>query len=230
MKKITIGRGRECDIRLDDKTDSVSRKHAIICVPFFGKMRIYDLSSNGTFVNGKKVEKPDPLPVKKGDNVNFAHLVDLDWNKFHNPYRVLRITLIAVIILLAAAAATYFTLGYDGIHKLITGKSVEKVEDSEKDDNETDTDEAEVTVHDTITVIETVSGNQVQPAPTTPAPAQKKKPAAKPSKNKKAKPDDKVKPNTSTSPTDLIKKPNPEPRKNENNSGMSQEDLRKMRS
>ena len=52
MRKITIGRGRECDIRLKDDTDTVSRKHAVLAVWPSGKMLIYDLSSTGTSVNG----------------------------------------------------------------------------------------------------------------------------------------------------------------------------------
>ena len=87
MKKITIGRGRECDIRLDDNTDKVSRRQAVITVSPTGKMMIYDTSSNGTYVNGEKVEKPAGKPIKRGDNINFAHLVDLDWDKVKNPYK-----------------------------------------------------------------------------------------------------------------------------------------------
>ena len=51
MKKIiTIGRGEEADIHIDDEL--VSRRHATIKFLPLGKMEIRDLSKNGTFVNG----------------------------------------------------------------------------------------------------------------------------------------------------------------------------------
>lgn len=113
MKKVTIGRGRECDIRLSDDSDRVSRKHAVIAVSPNGKMQIYDLSSNGTFVNGVRVEKPDGYPVKKGDKVNFANLVDLDWSKYRNPYRKLWIGVIVTLVLaLIAAIAVPLSIKY----------------------------------------------------------------------------------------------------------------------
>lgn len=105
MKKITIGRGRECDIRLSDNTDKVSRRQAVITVSPTGKMMIYDTSANGTYVNGEKVEKPAGKPIKRGDNINFAHLVDLDWEKVKNPYRKIwtMSSLFIVVVLIVAA-------------------------------------------------------------------------------------------------------------------------------
>ncbi len=107
MKKITIGRGRECDIILDDSTDTVSRRQAVITFSPFGKMMIYDTSSNGTFVNGTKVEKPDGMLVKRGDNVNFAHIADLDWDKVKNPYRGIMVSLIVMFLAAVIAAVLY---------------------------------------------------------------------------------------------------------------------------
>lgn len=103
MRKITIGRGRECDIRLKDDTDTVSRKHAVLAVWPSGKMFIYDLSSNGTSVNGVKVEKPNGYRVRRGDRVNFANLVDLDWNQVKNPYRTLNRILVGLVVLVVCA-------------------------------------------------------------------------------------------------------------------------------
>ena len=110
MRKITIGRGRECDIRLDDSTDTVSRRQAIITVSPTGKMEIYDTSSNGTFVNGEKVEKPAGKPIKRGDVINFAHIIDLDWSKVKDPYKSMKITILVVFIAAMAAVALYFVL------------------------------------------------------------------------------------------------------------------------
>lgn len=114
MKKITIGRGRECDIIIDDSTDTVSRRQAVITFSPFGKMMIYDTSSNGTFVNGIKVEKPDGMPLKRGDNVNLAHIADLDWEKVKNPYRKIMLSLL-VMFFSAVAVAILFIVFADRI-------------------------------------------------------------------------------------------------------------------
>jgi hypothetical protein len=54
---IHIGRGVGSDLHLDDS--SVSRRHAVL-VPRPGGQRILDdRSSNGTFVNGQRVEQAD---------------------------------------------------------------------------------------------------------------------------------------------------------------------------
>lgn len=135
MKKITIGRGRECDVRIDDSSDKVSRRQATIKVNFFGKMEIYDLGANGTFVNGKKVEKPNPLPVKRGDQVNFAHIVDLDWSKVRNPYKGMKIALLISIIVIAALCVVWFLFSDTIIEKLNLGDDTkDKIEKVEIDD------------------------------------------------------------------------------------------------
>lgn len=110
MRNITIGRGRECDVRLEDSTDMVSRRQAVIKVSPMGKMEIFDTSANGTYVNGEKIEKPDGKPVKRGDNVNFAHVVDLDWSKVKDPYRPIKVTVVAVLASAVVAALLYFML------------------------------------------------------------------------------------------------------------------------
>lgn len=104
MKKITIGRGRECDIRLSDQSDKVSRRQAVITFTPFGRMTIYDTSANGTFVNGERVEKPDGKSIKRGDSVNFAHAVELDWSQVKNPY-VKTFRNIAIIFTIAVVLA-----------------------------------------------------------------------------------------------------------------------------
>lgn len=112
MKKITIGRGRECDIRISDSTDRISRRQAIITFSPLGKMMIYDTSYNGTFVNGEPVVKPEGKPVKRGDNVNFARLADLDWSLVKNPYRKMWnfIFLILSVLIIAGAGLLVWSL------------------------------------------------------------------------------------------------------------------------
>jgi hypothetical protein len=57
-----IGRGLAADLRLDE--DSVSRRHAILVYRSSGSRILDDRSSNGTFVNGRRVTQED---LKDGD-------------------------------------------------------------------------------------------------------------------------------------------------------------------
>lgn len=110
MKKLTIGRGRDCNIRIEDSTDSVSRRQAVITVSLTGKMMLYDTSSNGTYVNGVKVEKPGGVVVRRGDKINFAHVADLDWNTVKDPYRSVKIVYFSVAAVLLVGAILCFSL------------------------------------------------------------------------------------------------------------------------
>lgn len=111
MKKITIGRGRDNDVRLSDVSEKVSRKQAFIEVSPLGKMKIHDTSANGTFVNGKRIEKPYGTPIKKGDKINFAEEADLDWSKIKNPYRTLYAWVIAILALAIAGGVVFWLFG-----------------------------------------------------------------------------------------------------------------------
>lgn len=68
MQRITIGRAKDNDIVLDHP--QVSRYHAVI-ERFGPRYRIRDLkSTNGTFVNGRRITKP--LDLKEGDIIKIA--------------------------------------------------------------------------------------------------------------------------------------------------------------
>ena len=77
MKIITIGRSEDCSIRL--KNANASRSHAIIIIPPFGKMKIVDLSYNGTSVSGVHLHPNIPTPIKRNQKVVFAGGETLDW-------------------------------------------------------------------------------------------------------------------------------------------------------
>lgn len=87
MKKIIIGRNNACDIVIPDTSDVVSRKQAVLMFSFWGKMILFDTSNNGTYVNGQKLENGKGIRVTRKDKVNFARIVDLDWNEVKNPYQ-----------------------------------------------------------------------------------------------------------------------------------------------
>ena len=57
-----IGRGLAADLRIDER--SVSRKHAILVPRPNGARILDDRSSNGTFVNGRRVQQAD---LRNGD-------------------------------------------------------------------------------------------------------------------------------------------------------------------
>ncbi len=67
-QRMSIGRGKLCDLALLD--DTVSRRHALLVLEE-EEWRISDLGSlNGTRVNGLRVV--DPTPVRVGDVVSFG--------------------------------------------------------------------------------------------------------------------------------------------------------------
>ena len=106
MNTYSIGRDLGCDIVINDNTDVVSRRHAVLNVGSAGKMTITDLSSNGTYVNGIKMAQGQAVPVTRKDTVSFAHVANLDWNMIPKPkpwplYIVLGIIVIAAIAWLA---------------------------------------------------------------------------------------------------------------------------------
>ncbi len=103
MKRITIGRSNDCDVVIFDETDNVSRKHLVISFDFFGKMRVSDTSSNGTFINGVRMIKGASIPVTRNDKIRLGSSIDLDWSMVQDPYN--RIRIISAISLIALVIA-----------------------------------------------------------------------------------------------------------------------------
>ena len=79
MKTYSIGRDVNCDIVINDTTDVISRRHALLNVTSSGKMTIIDQSSNGTYVNGIRISQNVPVPVTRKDTISLAHVTKLDW-------------------------------------------------------------------------------------------------------------------------------------------------------
>jgi hypothetical protein len=107
MKTITIGRGPENQVTLDDP--KISRRHALLrCYPL-GKMEIVDLSQNGTFVNGMQIANNKPYPLTRKDIVIFAHAEKLDWKQVPSPYRRIRnLILLTVTLVVAIIVCLYY--------------------------------------------------------------------------------------------------------------------------
>lgn len=111
MKTYSIGRDTNCDIVINDKTDVVSRRHALINVFPSGKMTIVDQSSNGTYVNGIRVSPNVPVPVTRKDTISLAHIVRLDWNmvpKSNEWVKYVLIAFVSLILLNAVVMGVYY--------------------------------------------------------------------------------------------------------------------------
>ena len=68
QEKTLIGRGRDCDLRIDDA--SVSRKHAEIIAYLDGRYEVRDLgSTNGTYVGKRRVRTH---MIKEGERLVFG--------------------------------------------------------------------------------------------------------------------------------------------------------------
>ena len=80
MKALSIGREQGCDIVINDSTDVISRRHAILNISSSGKITIVDQSRNGTYVNGIRISQNVPVPVTRKDIISFAHVAKFDWN------------------------------------------------------------------------------------------------------------------------------------------------------
>lgn len=114
MKVYSIGREHGCDIFINDNTDVISRRHAVLNVSPSGKMTIVDQSHNGTYVNGIRISPNVPVPVTRKDNISFAHVARLDWNMVpKSNSAILRYVVIGVVALVAVIGGVvgYCTLG-----------------------------------------------------------------------------------------------------------------------
>ena len=81
MITITIGRSIENKYVINDPTQQCSSKHAELKILAGGKISITDLSLNGTYINGNRIPKFQPIQINRGEKISFAKLAILDWNK-----------------------------------------------------------------------------------------------------------------------------------------------------
>ena len=100
MKVYSIGREGGCDIVINDPSDVISRRHAVLNVSPSGKMTIVDQSTNGTYVNGMRINSGVPYPVTRKDSISFAHVARLNWDLIPSSNQTLKYAAIVVISLL----------------------------------------------------------------------------------------------------------------------------------
>ncbi len=70
-QETSLGRSAECNFQLLDIT--ISRQHAIISIDKLGVVHLTDQkSTNGTFINGKKIAAQRPVRLEDGDRVQLG--------------------------------------------------------------------------------------------------------------------------------------------------------------
>ncbi len=98
VPRVIIGSGKEADVVIDDPT--VSRKHALIRRRF-GRYAVTDLgSTNGTYVNGRRIEQSSI--IKSGDKLSFGAAQLAVVSKF-KPWRFNHNTKISALLLTLGA-------------------------------------------------------------------------------------------------------------------------------
>lgn len=112
MKTYSIGRDLNCDIVINDSTDVISRRHALLNVAPSGKMTIVDQSSNGTYVNGIRISQNVPVPVTRKDIVSLAHVAKLDWKQVPKPNGWVKYVVGAVILAGIAVGIVFGVMAY----------------------------------------------------------------------------------------------------------------------
>lgn len=116
MKTLSIGRDTGCDIVLNDHSDVISRRHAVLNITSTGKMTLIDQGRNGTYVNGIKITPNVPFPVKRNDVVSFAHVMQLNWAlvpNYASRFYGMVGAIVAVIVLVGGALGFFLSRSGD---------------------------------------------------------------------------------------------------------------------
>ncbi len=80
MNKITIGRDPDSTIVISEDYDIVSNEHADIEVSDNGEVFFIDHSSNGTTINGQKIQNRS-MKISPTDNIMLAGVRRLEWSE-----------------------------------------------------------------------------------------------------------------------------------------------------
>lgn len=135
MKVYSIGREGGCDIVINDPSDVISRRHAVLNVSPSGKMTIVDQSTNGTYVNGMRINSGVPYPVTRKDSISFAHVARLNWDLIPSSNQTLKYAAIGVISLLLIGGIGFGSYRYlqDKPTPSVAAQDTVKKEKSEKE-------------------------------------------------------------------------------------------------
>lgn len=130
MKKVIVGRGLDCDIVIPDEKDNVSRQHLVISFNLLGRMKISDTSSNGTYINGRRMLKGTSMPVTSDDEIRLGDNWTLDWVQVNDPYKQTRkliILILSILVLLGIGMLVYSIVNHkeEESSQIIVHKPVE---------------------------------------------------------------------------------------------------------
>jgi pSer/pThr/pTyr-binding forkhead associated (FHA) protein len=136
MKTYSIGRDLNCDIVLNDATDVISRRHALLNVLPSGKMTIVDQSSNGTYVNGIRISQNVPVPITRKDTISFAHVAKLDWNQVPKSNQWMKYAIIGfaalVVVVCIVFGIKYLNSGSDDDSDITPTEITDSVANAQK--------------------------------------------------------------------------------------------------
>lgn len=125
MKTYSIGREQGCDIVINDNTDVISRRHAILNVTSTGKMTIIDQSTNGTYINGIRISSNVPVPVTRKDVVSFAKVSKLDWSRIPASDMIIKYAIMGVVAVALIILGVYAYMSFQKSNQTIqTNKPV----------------------------------------------------------------------------------------------------------
>jgi pSer/pThr/pTyr-binding forkhead associated (FHA) protein len=72
-RRISVGRGSDNDLYLNDK--SVSKIHAALVMSREGTLMVADTgSTNGTYINGRRIAYGEARQIEDGDVVGFGNI------------------------------------------------------------------------------------------------------------------------------------------------------------
>lgn len=131
MKTYSIGRDLNCDIVINDSTDVISRRHALLSIAPSGKMTIIDQSSNGTYVNGIRITQNVPVPVTRKDIVSLAHVAKLDWRQVPKSNQWIKYvigTVVAAVVILGIILCVKHPKIDSGSNGEVSPMAIEKVD------------------------------------------------------------------------------------------------------
>jgi pSer/pThr/pTyr-binding forkhead associated (FHA) protein/S1-C subfamily serine protease len=122
LRIVTIGKNSDNDIRLDQH-DRTSRYHALLRVTKDYQYYLYDMSTNGVFVNNLRIPARTWYKIKNGDPVTFGGTDKLDWGLVpvgkSGKKRSMRPALMAAAVLIALLGGVklFSTLGKKDLYK-----------------------------------------------------------------------------------------------------------------
>ena len=132
----TIGREQNSDIILWNEESS--RCHAQIRIDQKGKLWLMDMSTNGTYLNGMRISPNYEVEVSRKDEILFAGVELLDWNRIpKQKNKLLWIILpISIVVLIAIAVVLCCVLIPKGNDETESGGTPVATEVSEQAETE----------------------------------------------------------------------------------------------